>query len=62
MAMAHFLGIQCVTVTKHIHGWLATKKRTYREGVYPTPQCEFCNTVEDSQHIFRCQNELMKDG
>ena len=61
-ALSKYSGVQKVTVFKYIHGWLATNKRRYREGGSSTPQCELCSELEDSAHIFCCQNELLKEA
>ncbi len=47
---------QKVTLTKYLHGWLATKRRRYREGYSPTEQCALCQQSEDRLHLFRCSN------
>ena len=62
LAIEQFYGLQQVTVMKYIHGWLATKQRRFREGVYSSPQCELCHEIEDSHHIFSCQHTEMKEG
>ena len=61
-ALEQFYGLQQVTVMKYVHGWLATKKRMFREGSYSSPLCELCHETEDSQHIFCCQHNDMKEG
>ncbi len=61
-ALAKYHGLQKVTVFKYIHGWLATKKRRYREGRFSTSQCELCSETEDSIHIFCCQNESIREA
>ncbi len=51
---------QKATVIKYIHGWLATKKRRYREGYSPNAQCALCEQQEDRLHIFRCSHPQVK--
>ena len=53
-AIRRFSQLQRITVTKFIHGWLATKQHRYRTGRLHSPLCQFCNTLEDKYHIFRC--------
>ena len=48
---------QRVTLMKYIHGWLATKKSRYRQGVFNSAKCFFCPHDEDGEHIFRCTHE-----
>ena len=60
--LTSYHGVKKITVIKYIHGWLATKQRRHREGVYADALCELCGELEDSQHIFCCQNEAMKDS
>ena len=43
---------------KYIHGWLATKKRRWRDGAANNPQCLLCQQEEDNLHFFRCTNQL----
>ena len=61
-ALAYYQGVQKVTAIKYIHGWLSTKKRKYREGAHASPQCELCEEIEDSQHLFCCQNEGLREA
>ena len=55
-------GLQKVTVQKYVHGWLANKQRRYCKGAYSLPQCELCQEIKDSQHIFCCQYSKMIEG
>ena len=48
---------QKVMLMKYIHGWLATKKTRYRQGVFRSATCFFCTQDEDSTHLFRCLHE-----
>ena len=50
-----------VTLTKFLHGWLATNKRQYRERKSHTELCSLCTEVETPAHIFYCTHERMKD-
>jgi len=52
---------QRVTLTKYIHGWLATQKRRCREGGSSTGLCPLCKKEEDRAHIFECQYAPMKE-
>ena len=54
-----FSTLKQVTVIKYIHGWLATKRRRYREGATSDNQCQLCNQEETRTHIFHCENETM---
>ena len=58
LAIAQYQSLQQVTVMKYVHGWLATKKRRWRDGEFSTPLCLVCNEVEDSRHMFCCQYTL----
>ncbi len=50
-----------VTLTKYLHGWLATNKRRYRERKSHTDLCSLCNEAETTEHLFCCTNGQMKD-
>ena len=60
-ALQRFSTLQQITVTKFLHGWLATKKHRYRAGRIHSPLCPFCQQEEDRTHIFHCTEERMKE-
>ena len=45
---------QRATIIKYLHGWLATKKRRWREGTFTDSSCPLCGEVEDRYHMFQC--------
>ena len=45
-----------VTLTKFVHGWLATSRRRYSNGGVERPCCPLCTVEENRQHIFSCSN------
>ena len=49
-----------VTLVKYIHGWLATKARRSREGVFNNAMCPLCGEDEIRVHIFECQSAQME--
>ena len=46
-----------ITLTKYLHGWLATTKRRFREGRSINMACKLCGLEENRLHVFRCANE-----
>ena len=44
------------TLIKYIHGWLATKRRRSREGVFHDSLCPLCGDEETKYHMFACTN------
>ena len=48
--------LQQVTLTKFVHGWLATSRRRYRNGGVERSCCPLCTVEETRQHMFRCSN------
>ena len=46
------------TVSKFIHGWLATNTNQHRVGRSNIPDCPLCGVREDQQHLFCCSNPM----
>ena len=61
-SIANYRSLQQITAIKYVHGWLATKKRRWRDGEFTTPLCLACNEVENSRHIFYCKHPDMLDA
>ena len=59
--LASFTNLQQITVTKYIHGWLATKRRRFRQGIYDSPLCPLCFREETDLHLFTCSYERMAE-
>ena len=53
--------VQRVTVMKLVHGWLATKKRKWREGRFETPSCVLCQEEETNNHMYYCSHEGLQN-
>ena len=45
------------TLAKYLHGWLANKKRQFRNGSFIDPCCILCGEIESTSHMFTCTNE-----
>ena len=49
------------TLIKYIHGWLATKRRRFREGVFQDPLCPLCGDEETKYHMLECSNQQLSE-
>ncbi len=61
-AITLFPRLQSITIMKYIHGWLATKRRRYRDGAFEDPLCPLCLKEEGHLHIFMCQHPHMAEA
>lgn len=48
-----------VTLTKLIHGWQSSQKKSFREGRTLTDTCPLCGTTDTREHFFSCKNQQL---
>ena len=61
-ALKKYTLVRRVTIMKLIHGWLATKRRRWREGQFDTPRCLLCQEEETTSHMYCCTHETIRTG
>ena len=57
--LQQFPPMQKITLMKYIHGWLATKRRRFREGLDLDARCPLCGEEETKYHFLTCTNERL---
>ena len=53
--------IKRVTLLKYIHGWLATKKRRFREGYFKDSLCPLCGEDDSTGHFLHCKQPQIRE-